>query len=180
MAEQEQNPFTMVLTALWDMLLEHPQFVRDVPERNRIRFDSLTDRDPLKDTVAAADMPEVAVVAETVTANIMESSSSSRCNRVYSVLVSTGDFRYSAILGQVEWAVFAALTGWKAKLAALRWNGEGFVKNVNVTTARSGLRQSEQDRNLTGWSAVWSIEVMMVFSTSDLLAELGCQSAQAN
>lgn len=178
--ETEQNPFTMLLTAIWEMLIDHPAFARDVKEGNRIRFDSLANRDPLKDPVEVADMPEVAIVAESVTANLMQTSSTSQCTRIYSILISTGDNRYSAFLGQIEWDVFVALLGWKTKLTGLRWRGKSFVKRTNVTTARSGLSDPKQNRNLKGWSAVWSIEVEMHFDTQDLQKELSCFEALAN
>ena len=174
------NPFTMVFSELWQMLLEHPQFVRDVREGNRIRFDKTGNRDPLKDHVQAADVPEVCLVASTGSANLMGTSSSSSCVRQYSSLVSTGDYRYTEYLGVVEWYIFCALTGWKGRLAALKWKDQNFVKRLNVVSTMAGMSDPERNRNIAGWSAVWTIEVEMHFNTSGLQGELRCAGDTEN
>lgn len=166
------TPFTMVLSAIWELLLDHPCFFRDVREGNRIRFDSQKDRDPLKSTIGAADLPEVSVVSQTVSANIQNTSSSSMCIRRYSILVSTGDYRYSEILGVIEWYIFVAMVGWQTRLTRLKWQDKAFCKRLNVVSATTGLSDPAQNRNIVGWSAVWQIEVEMHFATADLLAEL--------
>lgn len=166
------NPFNMVLTAIWDMLLAHPRFVRDVKEKNRIRFDLKGNRDPLKSTIQVADLPEVCVASLAASANIMETSSTSKCNRTYSIMISSGDYRYTEICGEVEWQVWCAMVGWKRTLGGLLWKDQNFVKRANVTNVATGLSDSEKNRNIRGWSSVWSIEVEMHFRTLDLLDEL--------
>lgn len=166
------NPFNLVLTALWDMLLQHPQFVRDVKEQNRIRFDVSRNRDPLKGAVQTGDLPEVCIGMSAVSANIMETSSTSMCKRSYSIMVSTGDYRYTEILGDVEWQVWVAMCGWKRTLGGLLWKDKNFVKRVNVNNAAAGLSDPEKNRNIRGWSSVWSVDVEMHFATADLLEEL--------
>lgn len=171
------NPFTMVYGELWQMLLEHPRFVRDVKEGNRIRFDK--ERDPLKETVQDADMPQVTLVGTTGSANVMDTSSSSKVVRQYTFMISTGDLRYTEILGQVEWYVFCALCGWKGRLGRLQWDGQNFVKRVNVVSVVNGINDAEANKNLLGWSAAWSIEVEMHFQTSTLQSELrACEEGE--
>jgi len=172
MSANSQNPFNLVVTALWDVLLAHPRFVRDVKEQNRIRFDLANNRDPLKGAVQGSDLPEVCIASTAGSANIMETSSTSRCTRTYSIMVSTGDYRYTEICGVIEWQVWCALCGWKKTLGGLQWNGHNFIKRVNVTNAATGLSDPEKNRNIRGWSSVWSVEVEMHFVTSEIQAEL--------
>lgn len=162
----------MVLTGLWEMLLDHPRFSRDVKVGNRIRFDSDRDRDPVKEQVQSGDLPEVAIVMQTSSANLHDTSHTSKCVRRYSILVSTGDKRYTESLGLVEWYVFVAMLGWQTRLSALKWHDKPFCKKLSVVSGQSGLSDPQQNRNINGWSAVWQIEVEMHFSTADLLAEL--------
>ncbi len=167
------NPFAAVLHTLWGMLLSHPQFVRDVKERNRIRFDSPSMRDPLKETVQVADLPEVAIAVQSSSANMMSTSDTSSFTRQYSILVSSGDMRYSELLANVEWQVFVGLLGWKGRLSALEWkNGWRYVKRVNVIGVATGLSDPKANRNIQGWSTAFTIEVEMHFRTTDLVAEL--------
>lgn len=168
----DPNPFSMVFSALWTALLNHPKFTTDVKDRNRIRFDSETDRDPLKDQVQAADLPEVAIIASTGNGNLHDTSSSTKMVRQYALMVSTGDYRYSEILSRVEWYMLAALLGWKSQIATVEWNGQKFVKRVNIVSTQAGMSDPRLNRNITGWSTVWAVEVEMHFNTADLLSEL--------
>lgn len=168
----EENPFDVVLTALWDMLLAHPRFVRDVKEGCRIRFDSEIDRDPTKETVQVADFPEVMILPETAEGNLHETSSTSRIVRNYTVMIATGDFRYTLWLGKIEWYVFVALLDWQTRLTALQWRGQSFVKAANLVSAQSGFSNPAANRNIKGWSAVWRVEVRMHFVTRLLLEEV--------
>jgi len=165
------NPFIMVHTELWNMLLAHPGFVRDVKEGNRIRFDSDTNRDPLKNVVQVADTPSVMIVGNTVSFNLMETSSTSLVKRQYAVMIATGDMRNN-ILAVVEWEVFCALLSWKTRLSALQWKKKAFAKVMRAVSGASRLDDLKQNMNLKGWSAVWQVEVEMHFVTSDLEAEL--------
>ena len=178
MIEAPQNPFGMVHTTLWEMLLRHPSFVADVKERNRIRFDSKTDRDPIKSQIQAGDLPEVCIVADTLTANLHSTSNTSMITRQYAVMIATGDYRYSEFLARVEWEVFVALLDWRKRLTALKWNDKGFVKRANLLSGGAGLSDPKLNRNIVGWSATWRVEVEMHFATIDLTAELE-QSAAA-
>lgn len=176
----EQNPFNMVMTALWEMLLNHPRFVRDVKEQNRIRFDLAGNRDPLKGPIQVGDLPEVCIGMSAASANIMETSSTSMCRRTYSIMCSSGDYRYTEILGNVEWQVWVAMCGWKRTLGGLLWKDKNFVKRTNVSNVATGLSNPEQNRNIRGWSSVWSVEVEMHFATADLLTELNCDRTLEN
>lgn len=163
------NPFTLVYDELWKMLEAHPQFNADVKEGNRIKYNWPDDRDPLKKTVMPGDLPEVVLMQTTVNANLYQSSSGSMCTRQYSILISTGDWRVNAFLSQVEWDVFTALMLWKERLGALQWRSKTFVKRANIVGASSGASDPERNRNIKGWSAVWTVEVEMHFTSQDLL-----------
>lgn len=166
------NPFTLVYTTLWDLPLSHWNFNEIVKPGNRIRYDSDTQRDPAKDVVAAADVPELILVCNSGQVNMNNTSSSSMVTRQYTWLVSTGDYRVNEYLHQVEWALFISMLKWKDILCALQWHGKSFVKRAAIVGITNGESDSERNRGLKGWSAVWSAEVEMHFATADLLSEL--------
>ena len=170
------NPFTMVLSGLWDCLLAHPSFVRDIADGNRIRFDDLSNRNLLKpDNVQTGDMPQVTITPESFQANLQETSSTTRFSQLYNIGIVTGDLRYQ-YLGNVQWLVAIALLAWKTRLADLTWRDARFVKVVRLQAGGSGLTGNEssntQNKNLFGWSSVMRVEVEMHFRTSDLLLEM--------
>lgn len=167
------NPFGMVYDALWNMALASEPLAELVKPRNRIRFDEENNRDPIKQNVQAADLPELVLVpVGSQAANLTASSCESSIVRRYSFIVSTGDMRLTEGLLSVEWALFCALANWKAVLTALEHGGTRFVKNVRLAEVTNGESNPEQNRNIKGWSAVWSCEVEMRFRTESLIAEL--------
>ena len=120
----DKNPFAQVYSELWCMLLQHPGFVNDVREGNRIRLDGLKDRGPIKPSVADADLPEVMLISNSASPRLFSTSSSSSCVRTYTWMVSTGDFRYyvdeeTPLLATIEWYIFVAMHAWKERLGAL-------------------------------------------------------------
>lgn len=174
------SPFDMVYTELWNMALSHGGFVRDVLDKNRIRFDDPANRDPLKNPVQAADLPEVQLAAATGSVNLQNTSSSSMITRQYTWFIASGDYRYTQFMSAVEWYLFCAMTGWKSRLTALKWKNEAFVKRANVVSTLAGMSDPQRNRNIVGWSAAWTVEVEMHFKTSDLLDELRNTSDMEN
>lgn len=172
--EFKTNPFTLVYSGLWDLLLQHPRAALLLREGNQIRFDVLNNRDPLKQAVQVADLPEIILTAETISSNLLSTSSSSSVTRGYAWLISTGDFRYTPLLAQIEWMIFVAMSNWKRVLAALTWKDAHFVKKVNISSANAGFSDAERNRGIQGWSAAWRVEVEMHFRTADLTDELLC------
>jgi hypothetical protein len=169
------NPFKMVYSTLWEMALAHSELRRLVLPGNRVRFDVEDNQHVMKPTVAPADLPELMLIASTLSANLFDTSSSSQCQRQYSWVIATGDLRYSNGLSDIEWALYCAMHGWKQRLSALRWPCDatsGFVKNLQPVSASLSLLDPEKNRNIKGWSAAWTIDVTMYFTSSLLLAEL--------
>lgn len=165
------NPFTLVYSELWAILLRHPAFARDVKYKNRIRFDVPNNRDPAKQTIADADLPEVMLTVESINANLHDTSHTTKIARRYNFLVSTGDFRYNEKLAQVEWAMFTAFCNWQTTLSALMWKDKSFCKAFRILTGTAGMSNPQQNRNIVGWSCIWQGEVEMHFNTADLQAE---------
>jgi hypothetical protein len=151
------------------MLEARADFVGLVREGNRIRFDSSSDRSPIKGNVSTADLPEVILTSVGGTLNLIDTSSTSKVTRIYQFIISTGDLRLSEYLLPVEWAIFRAMANWRTELTALEWNGRRFVKHLRVTTGSEGESNPELNRGIKGWSALWTIEVDMHFVTNDLV-----------
>ncbi len=168
----EVNPFDQVFSALWGMVVEHPAVTALVKPGNMIRFDQ-GDRDPSKDTIASADVPEITLVQDGLAdINLHDSSCTSRIRRRYVWMIHSGDNRLK-IMNPVQWALLCAMCDWKAALGPLSWNGTKFVKELNFVDAREGQSDAEQNRGLKGWSTAWGVNVGMNFKTSDLIAFTG-------
>lgn len=139
---------------------------------NRIKFNSPTDRDPIKQNVADADLPELILrPAGTPTSNICNTSSTSMLVQRWEWIVSTGDMRANYRLLPVKWAIFAAMVNWQTELCALQWpidSGRTFVKRANTLAAIEGESDRQNNRGVGGWSCVWACEVEMHIKTADI------------
>lgn len=164
------DPFSLVYTALYELVIASPRLTELVKVGNRIRFDSATDRDPLKQNVLDADTPELILADQAVTVNLHGTSSGTKIVRQYAFLLATGDMRINERLHPVEFALCCALSRWKESLTALQWEGRSFVKRLDVTSVAQGQSDPERNRGIKGWSAVWQCEVEMYLSTADMIA----------
>jgi hypothetical protein len=166
-----ENPFTAVYSAIWDMIADWPGLNELVRLRNQIRYDSPTDRNVNKRDIASADIPELVLVADSLTSNTHNTCSTSMCTRQYSILVSSGDFRYSAVFAQLEWLLFATSHDFNSRLGKLVWPFESdwhFVKRWDLPSGSVGESDPKLNRKITGWAGIWTLEVEMHFRRSDI------------
>ena len=172
------NPFTLVFDALWKLLENSPNFIADVKVSNRIHVNLANLSNPLKTQINDADLPEVILVSNGADdINLFNTSATSKIVKTYSFLLSTGDIRVNNYLHQVEWDIFCAMTGWVNILGGLTWpvndTNHHFVKKCNLTNVTEGLADNERNRDIKGWSAIWSCMVEMWFANSDLATYRG-------
>lgn len=148
------------------------ELATSVRENNRIRFDSLTNRDPMKDKILPADLPEMVLVVRNMNTNYHNTSSSSMCSREYAWQMSCGDYRYAQLLAPLEWELFCAMSGYAKTLFGLKWRGQNFVKRMTGPNGATGLSDTGNNRNIVGWSAVWAVTVEMHFEQALLDTEI--------
>lgn len=164
----DKDPFTQVHDALWELLEDNVGFTELVKEGNRIKF-SGDERDPIKTQVQDADLPEVRIVVAGGTPALLNTTSSSKCTKRFQIQVSTGDQRVTAILFPLQWEIFRALSNWPAKLLALTWEGEQFVKRAALFDIAEGVTDADLLRNIKGWATLWLFETELWFKTSAIL-----------
>lgn len=168
------NPFELIYDRLWTLALTSNTISSLVKVGNRIRFDDNDNRDPLKGTVATADLPELSLLTEgQASANIHKTTCHVNVIRRYAFVIATGDMRLTEHLHKLEWGLFCALTNWKDTLFQLKWNDKLFVKRLDALDALHGTTDSLQNKGIKGWSAVWRCEVECYFPKELLIADLG-------
>jgi len=166
------NPFTLVYDALWDLAMRSGDLRTRVREGNRISFGSPTNSNPTKPQIAAGDLPELVLVVRSMSANLHNTSSGSMCTREYAWQISGGDYRYSQTLAPLEWELFCAMAGWRKTLTELRWRDVAFCKKMTLNGGQTGLSDPQNNRNIIGWSAVWTLSVEMHFKQEHLDDEI--------
>lgn len=167
------NPFSLVYDTLWSMMIARTDFADLFKVGNRIAFNNPANSDPFKRGNAAADKPQVILVPVGLNANLMNTSSSSRCTRRYDWILSTDTVTVKQ-LHEIEWAIFCGMLTWQTTLSALLWpvaGGQPFCKGATIDEVRQGLNKNQNELpGIAGWSSVWSCSVDLWFQTSVLIA----------
>jgi len=169
MAATYPNPFTKVLEQLWTLLEADTQFTDRIPPANRVKYDSTTDNNPIKQIVATADLPEFAVAFGGAAINLFDSSSSTKVVSRWMFVINTGDWRVNEFAQVLNWIVLCNLRQWKTGLGALTWKGETFVKRVHILDLASGESDPNRNRQIKGWTSVFNLEIEMHFKTTNLV-----------
>jgi hypothetical protein len=165
----ELNPFNMVFRELWVLAEASVPLSALIKKKNQVRYDSDTVRNPLKDKALPADLPELHLLPANITnANLGYSSCASNITAQYTFIIVTGDKR-AVLANNIQFALFSALQAWQTILYPLEWRNTKFVKRANWLGANVGLSNQDANRDISGWSAIWTAEVEMHFSKQDLI-----------
>ena len=165
-----RDPLSLVYDTLWDTLEAHRGFRDLVREGNRVKF-SGRNRDPLKEKVSAADLPEVRIVVSKIAPHLNRTSSSSSVLVTYEVGIATGDMRLDAVLFPVIWEIIRALSQEElgSRLQSLEWDSVAFVKLTKVDEAAAGASDVDINRGIKGWSVLWAMSVEMWFPRASIV-----------
>lgn len=166
----EKDPLSQVYDALWDLLEVHVPLTSLVKAGNRVKF-SGTSRDPEKERVSTADLPEIRIIPLGGTPHIQRTSNGSSWVKRFAVILATGDKRVDVSLFPVEWEIYRAMAQWADTLTALTWNDKPYIKLARPVSATEGISDRDLQRGVEGWTAVWQCEVELWFTTADLKEE---------
>jgi hypothetical protein len=162
------NPFSLVLGTLWDLVMGSTYLQSIVPLRNRLSFNGIDTSG--KDQVSTADFPEVRIVPVGGSASLMRSSSSSTTSFRFAIQVRTAEIDVN-VMTSIRWAVFSALSAWPSLARKLRWNGQTFITNVGDVQIQDDLTKvspASVGDALVGWATLWTGECSMTFTTQQL------------
>lgn len=159
------NPFSLVYLKLWDMLETSSMVTNLVRVGNRQKFDSNYGPKPVTIDV---DKPELILQPESFIADLKATSSTTDITKDYTLFISTGNWDLDKYFNSLSWELIRAVLQWDTQLVALKWNEKSFVREMALTEAEEGTEQDEESRQPQGWAAVWRIQVMMQFLTTDL------------
>lgn len=163
------NPFTLIHDKIWEVLEADAQFAALVKVGNRVKYNSSTDADPIKQSVVTDDMPEVAVTFNGNIANIHETSSSSKFIITFQLIINTGDFRANEKLLAILWVIYKNIITWRTQFATLEFSGERFLKRVDCKTVAAGQSDPNRNRSIKGWTAVCDLEFEVHLTTSNIV-----------
>jgi len=167
------NPIEQVFDGLWEILEDSAEFDALVPVGpRRVKYIGGS-RDPMIHGSTPSDFPQVCIEPVGGFSQAEWTSNSGKMKKTFQVKIATGDKRLDYKIFQVEWAIYRAMSNWRAVMSSLTWKGKAFVDHVGVYDHEETLKEREMSRGDTGWSTVWTGEVWMHFTTSDLIPDVG-------
>ena len=137
--------------------------------QNEIRYAGPA-RNPEKEDVQPADLPEVRIAAAGWHQNLYATSDASSVVRCWQIQVRTGDRRLEVQVYPVEFEILRAFAAWDTVaggLKGLAWNGQDLRC---VPVFRTGGEETLDPRttSIAGWTAVLTVTVEMWFGTASL------------
>jgi hypothetical protein len=152
------DPYTQVLNRLWDILEAQSAFTSIVKAGNRIKFTSQDGLNPIKETIAAGDVPEVVIEPTTSQTQFAFTSQDVKEDAAWSLKMATVDLRlnYGLVL-PLRWVVFKTL------YAAGDTLGLDFVDKTRVTASMRNTYDPIESRGSKGWTELMTITTRLVF-----------------
>jgi hypothetical protein len=169
MPSLEKDPFSKIYDALWATLDANAEFVGRVRPQNEIRYAGAA-RNPEKEDVQPADLPEVRIVAAGWQQNLYATSDATSVVRRWQIQVRTGDRRLEVQVYPVEFEILRAFAAWDTVaggLKGLTWNGQD-LRCVPVFRTGGDEALDPRATTIAGWTAVLTVSVEMWFSTAGL------------
>lgn len=162
------NPFSLVYAALWDMVDSNVHISHIIQDGNKIRLDSQSEN-PLKKTVASnADFPELMLFPASMNVIPYASSNMTRLERNYNWMISTGEQRIFDV-SSIEWQLLIAHIDCENILRQLEFNRRKFVYNVALNTATHGMGDPLERRiSIEGWTCIFAVTVHFQFERASL------------
>lgn len=160
------DPYSLVYASLCTHVTAQDSIRRLVKPKNFIYFNT---KDPLRDPPQKGNLPELMIAtAGNASGNFQANNTSSRVNRIYQFMVTSGTYDLITVQQPIEFALFAALSNWCRALSGLKWCDKPFVKTVKYVDGSTGLTDSRLNRGINGWTGVTNLSVEMYFLTQDL------------
>ena len=169
----QANPFSKVYDGVYSLLFdgEDNELSRLIKVGNRVSYSELNElgRVSIKENVTTADVPELILVDEGGSLNIHANSSSGSYQQNLGLYTSTGDYRYGIIASRINWFMWCNVAKWGTKLGEITWNGNHFVKGLQVIPIQIGESNPERNRNIKGWNIIWRLQLDLRIPNSDLV-----------
>lgn len=157
----ELDPFSLVYNKLWDMVERNQRLQAHLVKGNLIKFD---EENALKDEIAHADVPELALFMEGGSPG-KTTSSSFGIVKNYTWVIATGEYKH-ALYNLLSFELFRCISDYPCVVCPLAWCGCNFIQHIRLAGVEEGTSMEEINRGIEGWAGLWKIEVEMEFPLS--------------
>lgn len=162
------NPYLIAYDFIWEMVDNFAPFADEFKAGNIINLADENRRDPMKDNILTADLPEIILIMAGGDGNLHRSSSSSNIIQQFQFLISTGERRLT-LISDLKWYAYQALWAWqKQGFGAALYANETFITRLDWVNVVEGESDPALNRGIMGWSTIISFEAEFEFSQTQL------------
>jgi len=165
MSEPEYDPFSQVYNALWKLVERNQRLSRYIPAGNRIKYEEAFEQ---KTQISDADTPELALLSGGGTFGDRDTNTGRTCSRDYIWALTTGNLQLNKLFNPIQFELFRSLSDWQCVLCELQWCNCRFVHNLHIVSAEDGTLMADLNRNIPGWSSLWTVRIEFQFSFANL------------
>lgn len=159
-----KDPLTLVYEGLWELVEDFKPFADEVRVGNRIKMSGKS-RDPEKEYVTTADLPQVKLVPSGGETNLHSSSNQTQMIRRFSFIIDTGDKRVDYLHFPLQWHIVCVMCNWKMRIGGMKWNGHHFLTDLQIPSVEEGESDPDANDDIEGFTSIATIEATMLFAT---------------
>ena len=165
------DPFSQVYAYLWELVESYPAWTDMVRVGNRMYLNKQS-RDPFKETVKAADLPQVTLLPTDGANNFHSNSSSAVITQNFTLAIDTGQLQVNQVLFPLKFYTLQALACFRQNAGSLKWKDYPFLKKLEIPTYTDSLTEIDANGNIISWNAVLTISAEMWFPNTLLLEDV--------
>jgi len=164
-----KDPIHQVLESVWITLRANTTLTTLIPTGNQVDYTS-TDRDPEKQGLLSADLPQMRVVLKGLQGQIPATSSSCTLTIEIGIELLAGDKRFEILTSPI-WEIYQAMSHYRQYIfQAVTYNTENPVKKMMPLKAEIDLNEKRDPPTPAGWVGVWACALELFFSTNTVKA----------
>ena len=164
------DPLSITYSYLWSLVEAYPPWADMVRTGNRLHLDG-NSRNPFKETLKAADLPQVTLLPTDANNNLHSNSSSAVIVQNFTIGLYAGDLRVNESFFPLKFYTLQALACFRLNLGDVTWKDYPFLKKVEVPQSTDTITEFDATGNIMGWDSLLTISCEMWFPNTLFLEQ---------
>lgn len=164
------DPFSITYEYLWGLVEGYPPWAEMVRVGNRLHLNK-NSRNPFKDTLKAADLPQVTLLPTESNNNLHSNSSTAVIVQNFTLGINSGELQVNKVYFPLKFYTLQALACFRLDLGSVKWKDYPFLKKLEVPQATDTISELDENGNIISWDSLVTISCEMWFP-NDLFLEV--------
>jgi hypothetical protein len=157
-----EDPLSLTYAYLWKLVEQYPPWADMVRTGNRLHLDK-NSRNPFKETLKAADLPQVTLLPTEANNNLHSNSSSAVIVQNFTLGINAGELQVNRVYFPLKFYTLQALACFRADMGTVKWKGYPFLKKLEVPQATDTISELDASGNIISWDSLITISCEMWF-----------------